>query len=57
MPKFEEVIYEHKWEPSKLGHGNLMCTKCRLTDLEALALKCYEGCSVPDKTPKANNDN
>lgn len=28
----------HKWERSTLGHGELMCTKCKITVLEARAL-------------------
>lgn len=29
---------EHDWIPSTLGHGNKMCRRCRITDLEAEAL-------------------
>lgn len=40
---------KHNWIKSTLGHGNVMCTKCCMTDLEALALRCYEVCSEPDQ--------
>ena len=29
---------QHDWIPSTLGHGNLMCRRCRATDLEAAAI-------------------
>lgn len=34
----------HHWVPSTLGHGNKMCTKCSMTDLEAAALRKTEVC-------------
>lgn len=38
----------HKWIKSTLGHGELMCAKCGITNREAAALRCMEECIVPD---------
>lgn len=40
---------KHKWIKSTLGHGNFMCSKCFITDLEAQALDCYEICNELSK--------
>lgn len=29
---------KHVWVPSPLGHGNKMCSRCFVTDLEAAAI-------------------
>ena len=36
----------HDWVPSKLGHGNTMCAKCMITDLEAKAIGRYDYCEA-----------
>lgn len=46
---------QHDWVKSTLGHGNLMCTRCWTTDLEAMALGEMYHCSVPP--PPAANQN
>jgi len=28
----------HRWVPSQVGHGNMQCSKCLITDLEARAI-------------------
>ena len=33
-----KVMKAHSWVPSILGHGNQMCSRCFITDLEALAI-------------------
>lgn len=32
----------HNWIPSTLGHGETMCSRCRMTNREALALGEYD---------------
>lgn len=34
----------HKWERSRLGHGNMFCPVCCMTDLEAIVLGRYMEC-------------
>lgn len=34
----------HKWVASPLGHGNVMCEVCFITDLEASVLRCLNEC-------------
>ena len=46
----KKLSEQHDWIPSTYGHGNFMCTKCLMTDLEARALNCYEVC--PKNCPK-----
>lgn len=48
----------HDWKPSKLGHGNMMCSRCYTTDLEAAALGITAVCDAPaPPPPKAANAN
>ncbi len=47
---------QHDWIKSTLGHGNTMCSRCFVTDLEAAAIGMVE-CDVPPSAPKASNDN
>lgn len=46
--------YLHDWIPSTLGHGESMCKRCCMTNREAMALRCFNDCSVP---PTRANDN
>lgn len=46
--------YLHDWIPSMLGHGNTMCRRCYMTDMEAIALRCQYVCDV---SPISANDN
>lgn len=32
----------HNWIPSTLGHGEAMCSRCRMTNREAMALGEYD---------------
>lgn len=41
----------HWWVPSPLGHGNKMCKWCRITDLEAVAIKQTWCEHAPSTTP------
>jgi len=45
---------QHDWVPSTLGHGNQMCRRCWVTDMEAAAIGMTE-CDAP--APKAANEN
>jgi len=45
-----EDISQHKWEPSRLGHGESMCGKCFITNREA-ALLGEMNCPKPDLIP------
>lgn len=45
---------QHDWVKSTLGHGNTMCRRCCVTDLEAAAIGMTE-CDAP--APKAANQN
>lgn len=45
---------QHDWIKSTLGHGNTMCRRCFVTDLEAAAIGMTE-CDAPP--PKAANAN
>lgn len=45
---------QHDWVKSNLGHGNQMCRRCFVTDLEAEAIGMVE-CDPPP--PKAANQN
>lgn len=40
---------QHDWVPSTLGHGNVMCRVCKVTDLEARAIGVFDECrGVPN---------
>lgn len=45
---------QHDWIKSTLGHGNQMCRRCFVTDLEAAAIGMTQ-CDPPP--PKAANQN
>lgn len=45
---------QHTWVRSTLGHGNQMCSRCCVTDLEAAAIGMTE-CDAPP--PPAANQN
>ena len=45
---------KHDWIKSTLGHGDLMCRRCWVTNLEAAAIGMVE-CDPPP--PKAANQN
>jgi hypothetical protein len=45
--------YEHDWVKSMLGHGDTMCRRCFVTNLEATAINMTK-CSVPP--PVATDD-
>jgi hypothetical protein len=40
----KEVSTQHDWVPSTLGHGELMCSRCRITNREASALNTLNKC-------------
>ena len=44
---------QHDWISSTLGHGEMMCSRCKITNREAAALGEHE-CAPP--TPKPAND-
>lgn len=48
---------QHDWIKSTLGHGDTMCSRCFITNLEAAALGVSNSCDVPPPSPKASNDN
>ena len=48
---------QHDWTKSTLGHGNKMCSRCFVTDLEADALGISDKCEVQPKPPVAANEN
>lgn len=49
--------HPHNWIPSTLGHGNQMCSRCKMTDLEAAALGELEDCTVaPAEIPRARSE-
>jgi hypothetical protein len=45
---------QHDWIASTLGHGNKMCSRCFVTDMEAAAIGMFI-CDPPG--PKAANEN
>lgn len=47
----------HDWVPSKLGHGETMCSRCFVTNREAAALGIANICDVPAPAPTPSNDN
>lgn len=38
----------HDWQPSKLGHGEVMCARCFMTNREAALLGSLSQCGFPD---------
>lgn len=48
---------QHDWIKSTLGHGNAMCRRCFVTDMEAGALGITNSCDVPPPSPAPLNDN
>ena len=48
---------QHDWKPSTLGHGDVMCSRCFVTNLEAAALGISNTCDVPPPAPAAANEN
>lgn len=46
----------HNWIPSTLGHGDVMCSRCFVTNLEAAALGIMNACDVPAPAPAAANE-
>lgn len=47
--------HPHNWIQSPLGHGNMYCTKCCVTDLEAAVLD-IKYCAKAAEPPKPAND-
>jgi hypothetical protein len=41
---------QHNWVRSTLGHGDVMCSKCYITNREAVVLGLPNICDVPDAT-------
>jgi len=39
----------HVWVPSRLGHGEVMCKNCLITNREAAALGRLNACGAPEK--------
>ena len=37
----------HDWVKSRLGHGDAMCSRCRITNREAAVLGMLNDCDVP----------
>lgn len=48
---------QHDWIKSTLGHGETMCSRCCITNREAVVLGVADACDVPAPGPKAVNDN
>jgi len=48
---------QHDWIKSTLGHGNTMCRRCFITNMEAAVLNLSNTCDVPPPSPKEGNDN
>lgn len=42
----------HNWVKSTLGHGEAMCSKCKITNREAAVLGLLNQCSVDDEWSK-----
>lgn len=40
------MTLRHDWVKTTLGHGTMMCSRCGITDLEAVVLGCPEVCDV-----------
>lgn len=41
----------HNWVPSKLGHGVAMCTVCKITMAECVAIGDLNDCTLPTENP------
>lgn len=39
--------FQHAWVPSTLGHGETMCSRCKITNREAAVLGLLNECEVP----------
>lgn len=46
------MSHKHNWVPSTLGHGETMCTKCKITNREAAVLGELNACKYPDPEEK-----
>lgn len=46
---------QHDWVKSTLGHGETMCSRCKVTNREAAAIGMTE-CDVPPPAPTAANE-
>jgi hypothetical protein len=46
---------QHDWINSTLGHGETMCSRCKITNREAIALGEINKCTAP--LPVAVNSN
>jgi len=44
---FNSPALPHSWVPSTLGHGEVMCKYCHMTNREAAALHQLDDCSGP----------
>ena len=42
----EPRVIRHDWIPSRLGHGESMCSKCSITNREAAVLGCLNKCGT-----------
>lgn len=40
---------QHVWVASPLGHGNLMCKNCKMTNREAIALGMFDVCEKSEE--------
>jgi len=46
---------EHQWTKSTLGHGDVMCAKCLITNREAAVLGTLNDCPHPSHTKPTLN--
>jgi hypothetical protein len=51
-----ETVFKHNWVRSTLGHGDTMCSKCKITNREAAVLGKLNMCEVPDAEAKDERD-
>lgn len=42
--RIDAITMQHNWVPSTLGHGEVMCTQCKITNREAACLGWLERC-------------
>jgi hypothetical protein len=42
---------QHDWVKSTLGHGEAMCSRCKITNREAAVLGLLNICDVPPASP------
>ena len=47
---------KHKWIRSTLGHGFMMCAKCKGTDMELIAIGQIDWCKVEDKENETKSE-